>query len=74
MNRPCGLLPVASILLVLLPCVKMDMQKQSPAAKQLFNDLMHGKIRYNALIRPSAGPEKKLTVKLGLRLSQVLSV
>ncbi|KAK0050928.1 nicotinic acetylcholine receptor subunit type C [Biomphalaria pfeifferi] len=74
MNMPCGLLPVASILLVLLPCVKMDMLKQSPAAKQLFNDLMHGKIRYNALIRPSAGPEKKLTVKLGLRLSQVLSV
>ncbi|XP_059160022.1 acetylcholine receptor subunit alpha-like 1 [Physella acuta] len=44
-----------------------------PAAKRLFYDLMTVS-GYNALIRPSAGPSKKLTVKLGLRLSQVLAV
>ena len=44
-----------------------------PAAKQLYYDLMVAG-DYNELIRPSAGDEPKLTVRLGLRLSQVLTV
>ncbi|CAL1536350.1 unnamed protein product [Lymnaea stagnalis] len=61
------------VFLLMLPQGETDMIKPDPAAKRLFYDLM--KVGgYNALIRPSAGPMKKLTVKLGLRLSQVLSV
>lgn len=42
-----------------------------PSAKRLHYDLMSP---YNALVKPSAGPNNQLTVKMGMRLSQVLDV
>ncbi|KAK6179890.1 hypothetical protein SNE40_012142 [Patella caerulea] len=44
-----------------------------PAAKALHFDIMK-KRNYNKLIKPSNGPQSKLTVKLGLRLSQLIDV
>ena len=45
----------------------------NPDAKRLYNDIM---IRsgYNKLIRPVGNNTDKLTVKLGLRLSQLIDV
>lgn len=61
-----------SVVLLKMPAAEAKVTPD-PAAKRLFYDLMTVS-GYNALIRPSAGPSKKLTVKLGLRLSQVLAV
>ncbi|BFZ02073.1 hypothetical protein BsWGS_05112 [Bradybaena similaris] len=63
------------MLLLLVSSGSTKREKPDPAAKQLFYDLMKGG-GYNPLIRPSAGKgsNEKLTVKLGLRLSQVLQV
>ncbi|NP_001267757.1 acetylcholine receptor subunit alpha-like 2-like isoform X1 [Aplysia californica] len=61
------------VALVMIPVGEMNRVMPDPAAKRLFYDLMQVG-GYNALIRPSAGPLRKLTVKLGLRLSQVLTV
>ncbi|GFN80380.1 nicotinic acetylcholine receptor subunit type c [Plakobranchus ocellatus] len=61
------------LLLVDISPVQLARSMPDPAAKRLYYDLMTVG-RYNELIRPSEGPMKKLTVKLGLRLSQVLAV
>lgn len=42
-------------------------------AKRLFNDLLDP-LRYNAVIRPVSNVSDKLTVKLGLRLTQLIDV
>ena len=42
-----------------------------PANKRLHHDLMSG---YQKLIKPSGGPSQQLTVKMGMRLSQVIDV
>jgi len=45
----------------------------NPDAKQLYTDLLvHS--GYNKLIRPVGNNSDKLTVKLGLRLSQLIDV
>ncbi|XP_076443426.1 acetylcholine receptor subunit alpha-like 1 [Babylonia areolata] len=46
-------------------------KEPDPSAKRLHYDLMSS---YNALVKPSGGPNHQLTVKMGLRLSQVLDV
>ena len=55
-------------------CVSAVME---PAAKKLHFDLMKKK-NYNPLIkpagRPTGGPASQLTVKIGMRLSQILDV
>lgn len=45
----------------------------NPYAKMLYNDLLK-QTRYNKLIRPVANFSDKLTVKLGLKLSQLIDV
>ena len=46
---------------------------QNPDAKRLYDDLLR-KSGYNKLIRPVGNNTDKLTVKLGLRLSQLIDV
>ena len=43
----------------------------NPHAKRLYDDLLSN---YNRLIRPVANNTDKLTVKLGLKLSQLIDV
>ena len=43
----------------------------NPHAKKLYDDLL---ANYNRLIRPVANNTEKLTVKLGLKLSQLIDV
>ena len=45
----------------------------NPDAKRLYDDLLR-KSGYNKLIRPVGNSTDKLTVKLGLRLSQLIDV
>lgn len=45
----------------------------NPDAKMLYNDLLR-KNGYNKLIRPVGNNSDKLTVKLGLKLSQLIDV
>lgn len=45
----------------------------NPDAKMLYNDLLM-KNGYNKLIRPVGNNTDKLTVKLGLRLSQLIDI
>jgi len=43
----------------------------NPDAKRLYDDLLSN---YNRLIRPVSNNSEKLTVKLGLKLSQLIDV
>jgi hypothetical protein len=43
----------------------------NPHAKRLYDDLLNN---YNRLIRPVSNNTEKLTVKLGLKLSQLIDV
>ena len=45
----------------------------NPDAKRLYDDLLR-KSGYNKLIRPVGNNSDRLTVKLGLRLSQLIDV
>ena len=54
-----------------LPVASPSRETPDPSAKRLHFDLMSP---YNALVKPSGGPKHQLTVKMGLRLSQVLNV
>jgi len=45
----------------------------NPEAKRLYTDLLENN-GYNKLIRPVGNNSDKLTVKLGLRLSQLIDV
>jgi nicotinic acetylcholine receptor len=45
--------------------------ESNPHAKRLYDDLLHD---YNRLIRPVNNFTETLTVKLGLRLSQLIDV
>lgn len=48
-----------------------QMVEANPDAKRLYDDLLSN---YNRLIRPVANNTEKLTVKLGLKLSQLIDV
>ncbi|KAK7478414.1 hypothetical protein BaRGS_00030339 [Batillaria attramentaria] len=65
---------VLSLVFLILSAVPVGDARRSqpdPSAKRLHYDLMS---RYQALVKPSAGANNLLTVKMGLRLSQVLDV
>ncbi|KAK7478411.1 hypothetical protein BaRGS_00030336 [Batillaria attramentaria] len=65
---------VLSLVFFILSAVPVGDARRSqpdPSAKRLHYDLMSP---YNALVKPSAGPNHQLTVKMGMRLSQVLDV
>ena len=49
------------------------MVRANPDAKRLYTDLLVNN-GYNKLIRPVGNNSDKLTVKLGLRLSQLIDV
>lgn len=53
--------------LLLTPC------DASPQAKELYDDLLR-RSDYNRLIRPVGNITETLTVKLGLRLTQIIDV
>lgn len=57
-------------LLLLLFCL-LASAKANPDAKRLYDDLLSN---YNRLIRPVANHTEKVTVKLGLRLSQLVDL
>lgn len=66
-----------SVLLVCILFVLLSTGLRSvganPDAKRLYDDLLR-KSGYNKLIRPVGNNTDKLTVKLGLRLSQLIDV
>lgn len=49
----------------------IGMVMTNPDAKRLYDDLMSS---YNSLIRPVANNSDRLTVKMGLKLSQLIDV
>lgn len=57
---------VMSLFIVLLPGASAN-----PDAKRLYEDLLSN---YNRLIRPVGNNSDRLTVKMGLRLSQLIDV
>ena len=65
---PCCVLLV--VFLLLSPDVHV---RANPDAKRLYDDLLR-RSGYNKLIRPVGNNSDKLTVKLGLRLSQLIDV
>lgn len=58
-----------AICIVLL--IKLYLVSANPDAKRLYDDLMSS---YNSLIRPVANNSDRLTVKMGLKLSQLIDV
>ncbi|XP_071093942.1 acetylcholine receptor subunit alpha-like 1 [Haliotis cracherodii] len=65
-------LNLALFALSTVACVVCE-QRIEPHAKKLYFDLMTYR-NYNPLIKPSGDADGKLTVKLGMRLSQLLDV
>ncbi|KAG8199970.1 hypothetical protein JTE90_006214 [Oedothorax gibbosus] len=57
--------------MVFVLCVFVLKTECNPDAKRLYDDLMSG---YNRLIRPVVNNSDTLTVKLGLKLSQLIDV
>lgn len=51
--------------------INIGMAIANPDAKRLYDDLMSS---YNSLIRPVANNSDRLTVKMGLKLSQLIDV
>ena len=66
-----AVLTAVLLMVCALPVVSPSRDVPDPSAKRLHYDLMSP---YNALVKPSGGPNHQLTVKMGLRLSQVLNV
>ena len=66
-----AVLTMLLLTLCALPVASPSRETPDPSAKRLHFDLMSP---YNALVKPSGGPKHQLTVKMGLRLSQVLNV
>ena len=65
--RP-GLMNFLALMAVLL---MVREAKANPDAKRLYDDLLSN---YNRLIRPVSNHTEKVTVKLGLRLSQLVDL
>lgn len=58
--------------MAVVPVVAQQVKdKPDPSAKRLHKDVMTG---YSQFVRPAGGPNHQLTVKMGMRLSQVLDV
>lgn len=60
-------------LLVLLAAALAAIGKANPDAKRLYEDLLQ-RNRYDRVIRPVSNISDKLTVRLGLRLTQLIDV
>ena len=56
---------------LLLVAFSIVVTKANPDAKRLYDDLLSN---YNRLIRPVVNHTEKVTVKLGLRLSQLVDL
>lgn len=59
------------LLVLLLLITTLDVCLCNPDAKRLYDDLLSN---YNRLIRPVGNNSDRLTVKMGLRLSQLIDV
>lgn len=59
------------VLVVGVLCVWGHVSVANPEAKRLYDDLLSN---YNRLIRPVGNNSDRLTVKMGLRLSQLIDV
>ena len=57
--------------LILLVLLNLEIISANPDAKRLYDDLLSN---YNRLIRPVSNHTEKVTVKLGLRLSQLVDL
>ena len=57
--------------LLLLLCLCPALVQPNPDAKRLYDDLLSN---YNRLIRPVANNTDKITVKMGLKLSQLVDL
>ena len=57
--------------LLLLLCLCPVLVQPNPDAKRLYDDLLSN---YNRLIRPVANNTDKITVKMGLKLSQLVDL
>ncbi|CAG9130143.1 unnamed protein product [Plutella xylostella] len=58
-------------LVVAVLCLWGRLSAANPEAKRLYDDLLSN---YNRLIRPVGNNSDRLTVKMGLRLSQLIDV
>ena len=76
-QRPCDMRPPpcrsvgAAARLVFLSLLSVPAARANPDARRLFDDLLSG---YNRLIRPVSNSSDRVTVKLGLRLSQLMDL
>ena len=62
---------LGSQLLQLLLLLQLPLTGGNPDAKRLYDDLLSN---YNRLIRPVANNTDKITVKMGLKLSQLVDL
>ena len=62
---------VAALLLVLLPTASAVISMGNPDAKRLYDDLLSN---YNKLVRPVENTSDHLTVRIKLKLSQLIDV
>ncbi|XP_058792854.1 acetylcholine receptor subunit alpha-like 1 isoform X2 [Phymastichus coffea] len=69
--EPAGWLPPLLRTLLLAAALLAPAVQANPEAKRLYDDLLSN---YNRLIRPVGNNSDKLTVKLGLRLSQLIDI
>ncbi|XP_014207386.1 acetylcholine receptor subunit alpha-like 1 [Copidosoma floridanum] len=70
-RRPAGLAGAAGLLLTIAACLGLPLVAANPDAKRLYDDLLSN---YNRLIRPVGNNSDRLTVKMGLRLSQLIDI
>lgn len=61
----------SSKVLALVLFMAFEWARANPDSKRLYDDLMSN---YNRLIRPVSNHTEKVTVKLGLRLSQLVEL
>lgn len=64
---------ILSLILVILLASLPPVSKANHDAKRLYDDLLR-KNKYNKLIRPVGNSSEGLTVRLGLRLAQLIDV
>ena len=60
-----------STLMIMILMLNVQVDSGNPDAKRLYDDLMSN---YNRLIRPVKDHGDKVTVKLGVRLTQIIEI
>uniref|UniRef100_T1IUC4 Uncharacterized protein n=1 Tax=Strigamia maritima TaxID=126957 RepID=T1IUC4_STRMM len=73
MEKPLAMCKVvlALLVIVLLSIPALAVMSANPDAKRLYDDLLS---KYNRLIRPVGNNSEKITVKMGLKLSQLIDL